>query len=336
MRSYNYLLVDFISPVGHKRINDFFINDLTERGFNTTLIAKKNYSSIRSKNFVYFRTLFSNDCQGWRHYIDQIFFSFISFIINLRRVIEADKVIFLSYDNVANIHLFIFLKCLLRKKIYIVEHNTIHQDCPGGFSLIKKMARMIQAYLTTSVVFENYIGKYIEEKYNCKYVVVNHPIILSERPENIKHGFDVFSPSGSTPLATNVFLAKYSTQTGVEICVKGNAIRCNVKSFIQEIFFDKYDELMQTTKIIIIGAEFEYRVSGVFYEALSTNAYIVMKKCSFSINVCKKYPGKIWLYVDLEELEVILNQLLKKNTESSSINVNLFNSQSSLSLIKDC
>ena len=117
MKAIDYLLVDFISPSGHGKINNYFVENLIEEKYTVTVLAKKNYSFMSPSNFIIFHTLFENDSQAWRHYLEQVIFSFISLLINIRTVIAADKIVFLSYDNVVNIHLFILLKYFFKKYV---------------------------------------------------------------------------------------------------------------------------------------------------------------------------------------------------------------------------
>jgi len=334
MKAIDYLLVDFISPSGHGKINNYFVENLIEEKYTVTVLAKKNYSFMSPSNFIIFHTLFENDSQAWRHYLEQVIFSFISLLINIRTVIAADKIVFLSYDNVVNIHLFILLKYFFKKEVYVIEHNTVNEGGSGIVSYIKRVARQAQALIIKSIVFEEYIGRYLQKVYGFKYTVVSHPIILSLDEGGAKCRFDIFSPSGSTPFDVHVFLSKYSVLANASVCVKDEGIETFSELFIQKRYFDDYDTYMLSAKIIIIGAEFEYRVSGVFYEALATSAYIVMKKCKFSINVIKKFPEKIRIYDDFSELKVLLNGLMISDVQPEPIDLDLFNIQSSLSLIK--
>jgi hypothetical protein len=92
---------------------------------------------------------------------------------------------------------------------------------------------------------------------------------------------------------------------------------------ISRIYFEDYEKILNSADIIFIPQKFEYRVSGVFYEAIANeNSIIVMSKCTYSKSMKSIFGDSIVMLEDLEDLNECLS--------SPIMTVNDFNRRKSL------
>tara|TARA_Y100000588_G_scaffold65221_1_gene65100 strand:+ start:15534 stop:16523 length:990 start_codon:yes stop_codon:yes gene_type:complete len=282
------LYVDFISPRGHKTINSFYVDGLKKEDY---LLCKKNYlkKDCHNGNKLIFSTFSQKETQGVFHIVEQLLltmFCFVRYFSVFRRV---DNIVFLSYNPVWNSVLIVFLRKFLRKEVYVIEHNSIPTHRVGFKGRIKTEIFSFVSGFVTHLVYEDYIGYYLKDKFNSSFITVHHPII-SSCSANFDSDSFIFSPSASTSSDINNWLMNYCLRFDMPCLIKSETestvghIECRSR-------FENYDEIMNMSGAVVIGADFENRVSGVFYEALNSPKFIFLYSSKFSRYVCDKYPN---------------------------------------------
>lgn len=299
------LIVDFISPSGHKNLNKFLVGRSSQV---SCLIAKGAYKEVFNKSFKEFYTPFGSDAQGIKNYIDQLFFAPLALLWNFPSVINSKNIIFLSHDGVFNYFIFFILKTLLKKNVYAFEHNTIVSNKNlSAANFIKHYLRLIFSNTFTPIVFEDFIAEYLYKTYSTKAQIINHPILIIGN--NCEKSI-ISSLSGSSKEAINSHLVKLCENFGWSAYIKGDLPSTSMVH-IQKNFVE-YEWIIKNTKVSVLFNDFSYRVSGVFYESLGAGSYILMLKSIYSEFMQIKHPDRVYTFETLKELEVILVKLMKK------------------------
>ncbi|HAS8547369.1 TPA: hypothetical protein I7775_20395 [Vibrio vulnificus] len=202
------------------------------------------------------------------------------------RNISYKECIFLSYENIS-----FFPFSYTNNRIFVLEHNNIDQLLS---SKLKSLFYRFTSNEVEHIVFEDYIGEYINSKYNKKYSVLEHPkrLIVSLEPDEIDRDY-VFCPSGDASYDFLIKLSRYCKHNNFLLITKDKydlSQECNV---IQKKFFSNYDTIFKNAKYIAIGVDFSYRVSGVFYEAIANGKRVILNDCIFSSHVTRKYNKNI-------------------------------------------
>ena len=179
---------------------------------------------------------------------------------------------------------------------------------------------------------ESYIAEYLENVFDKKTILMNHPIYIDVDevvPEEIEvdssDSVIVYSPSGSNKVFyVNKFLDFmpfdwFFVAKKTDVKQKENE-RCCYKEW-----FSNYYGYMKRSDIVFIGQDFGYRVSGVFYEALSMKKRTIMPRCKFSEALIRRFPSSILfleedLFSDRHALEVSeedYSQFIREHNDKS-------------------
>ncbi|MFC0117881.1 hypothetical protein ACFFK7_08100 [Pseudoalteromonas xiamenensis] len=299
------LVVDMISPAGHLALNEFVVGALRKLdGSGVCGVFKRSYQSLNDgedSNFCYFpefkllRIGGVGDEQGWRHYLMILFFMFFLFFsrpfFNTYR--NDKKVLFLSYNPLSHLALFAVLK-VFGFDIYCFEHNSIPSKRSRFFN-VKSFFFSACSKFVVHLVFEDYISDYLRNEYRTKVLVIPHPCLASPRVGDYytqkSSLLSFFSPSGSTKNSFITRLETYADEIGAKLYIKSTSYSSRRVDTIVSKYFENYMELMGRVDCVMIGCDFDYRVSGVFYEALAAKTKILMSDCVFARNVGDKYPN---------------------------------------------
>lgn len=349
-------VVDFISPIGHKKLNYFFLNVLKTEEVESHFLFKSNYLfSIDKKDFMTFTVLPSlnirsrrtSDSQGFLSYIEALFYTFylMFFLLGKTSKCKVKKIFFTSYNCFSHLLCFFILKKLFKFQIFVFEHNSIPSSSERFKDRLKRFLFKISSSFVTHIVFENYIANYLSDTYNSKNVVVPHPC-LSEKEDDLDITDDcykylntnvkfAFSPSGSTGDAFISLLDNSLNKNGKLIFLTKSSTYFSPYSMtLVRPSFKSYYCLLSKCSFVVIGCDFDYRVSGVFYEALALSKPILINKSIFSSNVQNLYPNVFIL--DEIYIDEIINFLSEFNPEIYDFDLhNMISKNSFLRCISD-
>ena len=233
---------------------------------------------------------------------------------------DYDAVVFLAYDTIS-----FCLSWPRKNKVFLFEHNNI--DASLG-SLIKTFFYRHLSPNAIHLTFQEPIAQYIQDTFGMKAVYVPHPYYRSDvnclgfcpRTTLIHHSEDrkvVFSPSLSTPKADQNELKNLISEWHEKyylIC-KGVTVE---KTDAYEVlpFFHNYEDLMHTCDIVFLGARFDYRVSGVAYEALSYAKPVVLLNCAFARTLQREFPHLVFSIDTVKDLSKIVIDHKKAKEEA--------------------
>ena len=330
------IYVDFISPNGHVKINKLYFSELNNDDYYS---CKTSY--MKDADCVAHRLNFyspwEGEPQGIRHAVEQLVFTMVFFILNIKTMLKIKNIVFLSYSPIWNYPLILVFNKLLRKNIYVLEHNSIpsaNENDGVKFNIKTKMFQLSSSLLT-HLVYEDYIGVYLEQKFNAHYLVVKHPIIGSSKIESYDKDKVIpliFSPSSSSEKQVIDWLKDITINSDVISMVK-SASNFEESGFIAKQYFENYEELMSGCDIIVVGSKFEERVSGVFYEALLTPKSILMLDSKFSRAAVECYPN-VHVFDSCEQLKELIYKVIRQGRLNlKTYNIENHNLESSISRV---
>ncbi|WP_047049133.1 hypothetical protein [Vibrio mexicanus] len=329
------IYIDFISPQGHAKINELYFSELNSDDYYA---CKASYMKgvdcvARRLNFY---SPWKGEPQGIKHAVEQLIFTMVFFVFKIKTILKVKNIVFLSYSPVWNYPLFLVLKGLLNKNICVLEHNSIPSatGTDGVKFNIKSRMFQLSSSLVTHLVYEDYIGVYLEQEFDAHYLVVKHPIIGLSKIESYDDKVTplIFSPSSSSEKQVIDWLKDITINSDVITMVK-SACNFEESGFVAKQYFENYEELMSSCDIIVIGSKFEERVSGVFYEALLAPKSILMLDSKFSRAAVKCYPN-VHVFDSCEQLKELILKVIGQGKPSLKIyNVDNHNLQSSISRV---
>lgn len=297
----NILFVDTLSESGHKNFNIGFVKKFERKSAKINFFLSKDLS-------ITFKVGggFSN---FWLLKKYRFIYSFFQAILLCRAFYYAkktgsEKVIFLSYEIVSFTIMLNFLKYFLAKnKYYVVEHNTFEPN-----SKIKSFFFNLIPVNVTHIALSEYIKCEIL-KFNKSCITLNHPFFdfnLSSEKCNCNECHKlVFMPSSNVDVRVKEQIISYfADKLQYKVYVKGDSCR-NFGSIVFKPFFLDYQFLIVNAHFVIIPQKFNFRVSGVFYEAIAnSNAKILISNSPFAIAMKNDFPHQVYIVHDWSQLDV--------------------------------
>lgn len=290
------IYIDWMSPIGHIRINKFYLDALWRTG-DSLLVGGRLFSSYPK----YHKYEIPSASAG---YFSR-FVVLIKIIIHILRL-KDQKICFLSYD------LFFMpaLMCLLRVgkfKVYAFEHNT----APDKW--IKRLFHRLCGRQLFHFAYADHICADLQ-RLGLSSSVVNHPAIVPEHTGCLKevdfltdiikskYKAIVFCPSGSVPWKE--ILNASLKNPDYFFVFKGRPLSesRNILAFER---VEGYRELIEACDFIYIPFNWESKVSGPFYEAIASGKFIIMKDNKFG-RFCKQlFPRQVGFNFPVELKEVV-------------------------------
>lgn len=282
------LIFDPLSEKGHREFNNSF-DKLFLKFEREWIVSKDMHDSMHincSKN--HFDNKLINKKNKFFYLFNQVFL-LIKFIIYSRKY---DKAILVSY-YLPSVFLLSVIFSLSKEKYFFVEHNTIPES-----SRIKDIMFRFLTCKITHICLAPYIGKYLTKKYRKRTISIWHPFPESQ-PQVEKNENLFFMPSSTiTDNDRNKILDRFFCESTSLLYLKGERQGETSKNIIFQKFFNDYNDLMARSKFVIIPQKFSYRVSGVFFEAISNNCIVLMSKCEFSNSMAAVFDKNVFIVDD--------------------------------------
>jgi hypothetical protein len=309
------LVVDPLSERSHYSFNIEFISLLKD--FNVDWVCSKSEGNkhSRMKALFTFSDFLINKKYRAFYSIGQsiiLFFVLINCVLHGKR-----RVLFVSYE-LSSMLVFSYFFALLRIKVYLVEHNTIVPNSKVKSLLFKLLNKRV-----LHICLAPYIQGFIESTYGKKAISIWHPIPYYEKKYvNQNTTPDFFMPSStiSKKMKSEIFNV-FKRNSQYNLFAKGTSQNTGMQSnIIVKPFYHDYIEKIISSTFVIIPQRFEYRVSGVFFEALSGSAIILLDDCIFGRAMKCAYNNRVVLVKDWSDF---LNTIESLNTTVCS-QVDLF------------
>lgn len=286
------LLIDPLDEKGHKFFNAEFINIFDKAMFEITLVTSSSSSNVYLNKVSSLKT-YPKFLLSKR---SRLLYSFSQFCILLysifvRSKTHYDAVIFLSYE-LPSMALF---SHFLKGNDYLVEHNTIS----NGF--IKRNLFEFISKKITHICLEKYIALYVKNSFRKKATIVGHPynselieFIKTNNQNNVTANKKIFMPSATIKSEIFYDITNSIADDDSFLLLAKGEYEAVSENIIVKKFYDNYYLEMFSSHFVLIPQCFEYRVSGVFYEAiLIPHIVIVMSDCLFANEMKLKFGNRI-------------------------------------------
>lgn len=300
------LAIDPVGFHGHKNLNLFFLRCLGEIG-DVTFVAPSGYLKSwgsGSRIDIPEPLLLHKSKLGARWSAIRV----LNYLLNNICLEDYDIILFLAYETIS-----FSLRWPKSIAVYVFDHNNI--DNAVGSWIKTFFYRRISSNVVHLSFLDN-ISQYIRDTCGRKSYTIPHPYyrpniddFSDERNNKLSSLTDrkiIFSPSGSTSKLAQESLKNFVTGSKSRfyaIC-KGSPAE-KEDNWEVSPFFENYDELMQACDFVFVGSCFDFRVSGVVYEALSYGKPILLLDCLFARQLQVDYHHLVFIVNDLDEISTL-------------------------------
>jgi len=310
-----------VEPIGaHKALAAFFLRCLSSASIEVTFVCPESFLDFQEGRLCEIpKRLFRKKGKLGSRIDASLVLIFIQKSMELD---TFDAILFLTYETIT-------FSVFWPKNIttLVLEHNNL-DNCLG--SRVKEFFYSRLGDSVFHLTFETYISERIETKFGARVETILHPTICGV--ENSKNRTQllqaqgvgestklIFSPSASTPERYTKALCSLSESANGEFyfLAKGPNPRVGLNWKICR-YFQNFDSLLAASDAAFLGKNYEYRVSGIVYEALGVGTHIIMPDCLFGRCMKKKYPTEISLYRKISDVRRVIQQLPKGQRPSSS------------------
>lgn len=305
-------IIDPLSPYGHKDINSVIINEISKFSIVTVLCS---YGLIDQKNKKV----------KYIQYDDCYFKIGNNSLINRKRLIDVlnqmcreisknkyDAVIFTSYEVISMYIVFNIMRAVekgMYDKMYILNHSNIDDI---RRSRVKRIAYNKLNKNITNLCYEEYIGNYIETHYNKKWKLLRHNINNFKKyygkinNEDIVDFFDAdykyISIIGELSFKEKIFSelielddSGYLQNRHVKVFIKDKKItRKSQGVFVYNEYLsdNEYSYILDKSHYVLIiydSNEYLYRISGIFFDAVTFGKPVIYSNCLFFESVYNRF-----------------------------------------------
>lgn len=326
------LFIDLLCPSGHKDINRYLIKTMNsiKNIDEIDLVGKDNY--FNENDFILPDNFFvSNNKFDFR--VKNILK--IKWIFNNIELKKYDIIFISSYETIS-------FSIAWRKKtnarILIFNHNNI--DALKNSKIKKVFFKLINNQVE-HIVYEDFIKKYIKSLNTKNKVWVNHHPIDFKKNENIDTNIDesdnkvlIYAPSSSNDDNFISKLINYQERLNilndnVKFIIKSNDIDFEdnqLKVISKRVNYDKYISNFKKADFIslLFNEDFEYRVSGVFFDSLVFKKKILFKRNKFANYYINKYPKLGYEFKGVKDFISIINNLSIEKETNMTVNEKVF------------
>ena len=198
-----------------------------------------------------------------------------------------EKCVVLSHDTAA---LAVVSRLVDVTGVAFFMHNNIDEALR---SPVRRRLLRASVRAGSFCVFEKYIGDFLRAEYGADTVVVDHyqrPIAPTARPDLAPAGGRpfVFCPTTGSDGGFVKKLVGFCAENDLLLVSKPHPELPDTPMVRVSRHFDNYDDLLLAAAFVAIGSDYQYRVSGVFYEALANEKKMIAKHSLFMRKVADK------------------------------------------------
>ena len=291
----NILVVDLLSPAKHKKFNSKMIFHMKQVAHIEFLCEKRNEDK-QVKNFFFPEEYRSGNIlyRKVNLYLKTLY------AFKMQEKNNYDIIYFITYDSIATG--FYFLLHKQKVKILVHEHKNIDEV---NKSFIKRVIYK-NIKISTHIVYEKYFGQFINKKYNKNFHVISHPTYEIKLNDSNNNNPFIFSPGANIDIKYKNDLTAFCRKNRLNIFLKDDKYFKD-KFVTKSNFFDNYQDLIDKANYIFISNNFQYRASGIMYEALSMNKKIICTESYFATKLKEEYPENIVIIKDINEISFLLD-----------------------------
>ena len=283
------LLIDYLSPPGHKKFDSIHISALCDLNHELQLIgrtgqfngiAKKGYIHVRSFPKWMFKPLPIKPLTERLKGIIRLIWLLLTV-----RTTDFDGVVFLSYDVLS---LFVYR---ISGRVYLINHNNVSQindskiklmltrSLPSNYihvALNQQMERRIKELLPSKDVVYIPHGYMVDDGKDRKprYLLGDERFLFCPVNNNYNQDF-------VKKLLSSHLLQDFLSKNSIKIITKEKLLQGENNNQVLGIrgrfSEEEYRYLMRNAKAIILpyGENFKYRCSGIFFECVANDNVVI-------------------------------------------------------------
>lgn len=317
MNKQSILVVDYLSEPGHINSNRYFLGHISKY-WQTYFLCEEKYqkdfddiSPLRILNFS--KSVTRRQTHSMFYY-----FGKLKQIHELNKIVQILKPTFVLFICYEPISLQYFRYSF--GEVFLFEHNNI--------DIIRKdwKRRLLFRFIPERFVhisYEKYISNFIKVHFRKRNTEIPHPYYAIGRQQTFPldeirstNREVIFAPSGSAAnIVLNELISYAKEQNEFHFVLKGELAVENDDYTIKP-FYKSYAKIMSNSAYILSTVDFEYRVSGIIYEALAMGKTVVGLDTKLHREIKGQYPNMVHIINSVEELRG-LSKLLKKRNKSN-------------------
>lgn len=283
------LIIEYLDSIGHKKINTLLIKELQKKLISVDFITTKNYDleiePIKRKEFFslpYYR-------QSKLIYHLNIISILIQMVLYYQ--FKYKNFIFLSFEN----RWFPIFSWLMISSTSAMIHNNIDLSKKQYFSNLKIINPKI-----TLEAFEQYITDNLVRFYHAKSKTIKHPIInVKCIKKNLK---TILAPGNNNNYSEKdeQKIIQYLEISDSKLLTRKSFRYKNSLRITQIGYIENLEDELKKVSWVLINCNYEYRVSGIFYEAIGAGCKILYADDSKFLNEMRlKYFDRVFHIDDL-------------------------------------
>lgn len=322
------LLIDHLSPRGHLKYAQFWVDTLNKLGIDYDIVAKKNFldnlENIRKK--IEIPDEIYVNIENKNILIRELaLLKVLKYIKKNIDLTKYEKIVFLSFENIS-----LFLTPIFHKSnIYLILHNNLRR-------INERITYYIIKYLSkkNTLICLDYFIKAKLKLLNIKTKLVVHPIFkIKEEKKYEKKEIVIFSPSIES--VDEELLKKIFEDTKIKDILKHKNIKLILRSkkmkFHSEYldivneYLEKesYNRYLQKADIVFLPykKDFNLRISGVLLESFYLKKSLIIPKYNDLKYFLQFKEEGIVGFNDTDDLIVIFKniEILLKNNKYQQI-----------------
>lgn len=185
--------------------------------------------------------------------------------------------------------------------VWSIEHNTIAQ---ATYSRVKGFFYRRLPAGWKHFVFSDTIGDHLRREFRREGAILPHPLLeRGTAPVPVPDGFPTEGRTYFAPSRSNsaLDLTNLAIPEGCQLATKGLPVQ-TVPRLIVQRYFDGYEGWLAHSHAVFFSGDFEYRVSGVAYDALSHGTPVIMTPSSFARTMHRDYPQAVKIVESPEDM----------------------------------
>lgn len=239
----------------------------------------------------------------------------------LALIVRPRAIVFSSYETIS-------LSCvsyLLPKRTYAIDHNNIDE-------LNSAVKRFFFQRIRRRIVHIGFAPYICERTRSLGQRVIHIPFPIRHADpvnnERLRHSappLQAFAPSGQQDLeSVKRFLEIIAGDPRIELLMKRQTgVDADSYTNVHSTdYYADYEQQLLSSDFIVVLSRFEYRVSGVAYEAIGANKPVFMARSRFATFLKEEFPRQVRMVDDCDSVEDLL-RCLQELRPQMALNPNL-------------
>lgn len=268
------LIIEPLSYKKHKNLVTSIINENIKNNYEVDLIASASFSENLSTIYT-----LKDECVVYNNKIEFVLKQ-ILILLKIRKYFTNNytRIIFTSYENYS----MALCAVLFSTDFELLVNNNFKK------SRIAKLLNKKIFSSNTPIFFEKSFKNYLNSK---KYNLQKHPLgKISVRQKSMINRNYILCHFTNIPSKTElIYLEELAKNKKCYLLTNSKYCKTD-KRFTYNSFFKNYYQTINDAELLYLSVDYEYRISGVFYDYIGFQKEIIVNsKSEFYSNLLKEY-----------------------------------------------